>query len=122
MLIVSVVVMCDLCISNSAHNYNWVLFMTKDNFLQLQELQRNSGLPLIKYLREKDLSYSTYNYWKRKFLCQENEESVVLLLPRFVFAPIPKLSCLLLQVTLSCASPMVLMFDLMPVWKKVLPD
>ena len=49
--------------------------MTKDDFLQLQELQRNSGLSLMKYLQEKGLSYSTYNYWKRKFLCQENEES-----------------------------------------------
>ena len=51
--------------------------MTKDDFLQLQELQRNSGLSLMKYLQEKGLSYSTYNYWKRKFLCQESEESEI---------------------------------------------
>ena len=51
--------------------------MTKDDFLQLQALQRNSGLPLMKYLREKGLSYSTYNYWKRKFLYQESEESEI---------------------------------------------
>ena len=51
--------------------------MTKSDFLQLQELQRNSGLPLMKYLQEKDLSYSTYNYWKRKFLYQESEESEI---------------------------------------------
>lgn len=51
--------------------------MTKDDFLQLQELQRNSGLSLMKYLRENRLSYSTYNYWKRKFLYQESEESEV---------------------------------------------
>lgn len=48
--------------------------MTKSDFLQLQELQRNSGLTLMRYLRENGLSYSTYNYWKRKFLCQESEE------------------------------------------------
>ena len=51
--------------------------MTKDDFLQLQELQRNSGLTLMKYLQENGLSYSTYNYWKRKFLCQDSEESEV---------------------------------------------
>ena len=51
--------------------------MTKDDFLQLQELQRNSGLTLMKYLQENGLSYSTYNYWKRKFLYQESEESEV---------------------------------------------
>ena len=51
--------------------------MTKDDFLQLQELQRNSGLPLMKYLRENGMSYSTYNYWKHKFLYQESEESEV---------------------------------------------
>ena len=41
--------------------------MTKDEFLQLQELQRNSGLPLMKYLDKVGLKYSTYTYWKRKF-------------------------------------------------------
>lgn len=51
--------------------------MTKSDFLQLQELQRDSGLTLMKYLRENGLSYSTYNYWKRKFLCRESEESAV---------------------------------------------
>ena len=51
--------------------------MTKDDFLQLQELQHNSGLPLMKYLQENGLSYSTYNYWKLKFLCQESEESEI---------------------------------------------
>lgn len=41
--------------------------MTKEEFLQLQELQRNSGLPLMKYLDKVGLKYSTYNYWNRKF-------------------------------------------------------
>ena len=41
--------------------------MTKDEFLQLQELQRNSGLPLMKYLDHVGLKYSTYTYWRRKF-------------------------------------------------------
>ena len=42
--------------------------MAEDDFLQLQELQRNSGLSLMKYLQEIDLSYSTYNYWKQKLI------------------------------------------------------
>ena len=37
--------------------------MTKEEFLQLQELQRNSGLPLMKYLDKVGLKYSTYTYW-----------------------------------------------------------
>ena len=41
--------------------------MTKEEFLQLQELQRNSGLPLMKYLDQVGLKHSTYTYWNRKF-------------------------------------------------------
>ena len=41
--------------------------MTKEEFLQLQESQRNNGLPLMKYLDKVGLKYSTYTYWKRKF-------------------------------------------------------
>ena len=36
--------------------------MTKEEFLHLQELQRNSGLPLMKYLDKVGLKYSTYTY------------------------------------------------------------
>lgn len=31
----------------------------------------------MKYLQENGLSYSSYNYWKHKFLYQESEESKV---------------------------------------------
>ena len=55
--------MLHLCISNSAHNYNCFFIMTKEEFLHLQELQRNSGLPLMKYLDKVGLKYSTYTYW-----------------------------------------------------------
>ena len=48
--------------------------MTRDDFLQLQALQRNSGLSLMKYLQEIGLSYSTYHYWKRKFRSADSEE------------------------------------------------
>ena len=39
-----------------------IFIMTKDDFLQLKELQRNSGLTLMKFLQERGLSYSIYNY------------------------------------------------------------
>ena len=39
-----------------------IFIMTKDDFLQLQELQRNSGLTLMKFLQERELGYSIYNY------------------------------------------------------------
>lgn len=51
--------------------------MTKDDFLQFQEKQHASGLPLMKYLHQIGLNYSTYTYWKRKFRTLESEESDV---------------------------------------------
>ena len=69
--------MLHLCISNSAHNYNCFFIMTKEEFLQLQELQRNSGLPLMKYLDKVGLKYSTYTYWNRKFRFSPSAEDDV---------------------------------------------
>ncbi len=40
--------------------------MTKEQFSSLQELHRLSGLSLLKFLQREHVSYSTYNYWKRK--------------------------------------------------------
>lgn len=40
--------------------------MTKEQFTSLQELHRLSGLSLLKFLQREHVSYSTYNYWKRK--------------------------------------------------------
>lgn len=40
--------------------------MTKEEFTSLQELHRSSGLSLLKFLQQEHISYSTYNYWKRK--------------------------------------------------------
>ena len=51
--------------------------MTKEEFLQLQELQRNSGLPLMKYLDKVGLKYSTYTYWNRKFRVSSSAEDDV---------------------------------------------
>lgn len=47
--------------------------MTKDEFLELQVKQRESGVSLMKYLREVGLSYSTYTYWNRKFRTLESD-------------------------------------------------
>ena len=69
--------MLHLCISNSAHNYNCFFIMTKEEFLHLQELQRNSGLPLMKYLDKVGLKYSTYTYWNRKFRFSPSAENDV---------------------------------------------
>ena len=51
--------------------------MTKEEFLHLQELQRNSGLPLMKYLDKVGLKYSTYTYWNRKFRFSPSAEDDV---------------------------------------------
>ena len=40
--------------------------MTQEQFSSLQELHRLSGLSLVKFLQREHVSYSTYNYWKRK--------------------------------------------------------
>lgn len=40
--------------------------MTQEQFSSLQELHRLSGLSLLKFLQREHVSYSTYNYWKRK--------------------------------------------------------
>ena len=48
-----------------------------EEFLQLQELQRNSGLPLMKYLDKVGLKYSTYNYWNRKFRFSVSADEVI---------------------------------------------
>ena len=87
----------------------------------MQELQRNSGLPLMKYLQEKGLSYSTYNNWKRKFLCQESEESEIPF-AQVCLRPSTEVAFLLLQVTSPYVFLTVFMYALMREWKKVLPD
>jgi putative transposase len=51
--------------------------MTKEELLRLQDLQRNSGLPLMKYFDKVGLKYSTYTYWKRKFRFSPSTEDDV---------------------------------------------
>ncbi|MBQ9191899.1 MAG: hypothetical protein IJ142_09960 [Bacteroidaceae bacterium] len=48
--------------------------MTQEEFLQLQSDHRQSGLSLKSYLQQTGTSYSTYNYWRKKF-CSKEEPS-----------------------------------------------
>ena len=47
--------------------------MTKEEFLQLQSDQRQSGLSLKSYLHQIGTGYSTYNYWRKKYCLSEDE-------------------------------------------------
>lgn len=64
--------------------------MTKEEFSTLQELHRSSGLSLLKFLKQEHISYSTYNYWKRKSAYspeQEPADSGLALAPITIKAP-----------------------------------
>ena len=41
--------------------------MTKEEFEVLQELQQESGLTLMAYLKQESIPYSSYTYWRRKY-------------------------------------------------------
>lgn len=58
--------------------------MTKEQFTSLQELHRLSGLSLLKFLQREHVSYSTYNYWKRKSSSVPDHETSA---PQSVLAP-----------------------------------
>ena len=51
--------------------------MTKEQFASLQELHRLSGLSLLIFLKREHVSYSTYNYWKRKSSSVPDHQIVV---------------------------------------------
>ena len=46
--------------------------MTKEEFAELQLRHQNSGKTLKEYLREIGIGYSTYNYWRKKYLAAED--------------------------------------------------
>ena len=45
--------------------------MTKEEFAELQLRHQESGKTLNEYLKETGIGYSTYNYWRKKFLSDE---------------------------------------------------
>lgn len=45
--------------------------MTKEEFATLQQLHQESGKSLKDFLKEQSIVYSTYNYWRKKFLSED---------------------------------------------------
>mgnify|MGYP003293647780 FL=1 len=45
--------------------------MTKEEFAELQFRHQESGKTLKVYLKEIGVGYSTYNYWRKKYLSDE---------------------------------------------------
>ena len=50
--------------------------MTKEEFINLQLHHQESGKTLKDYLKEIGVGYSTYNYWRKKFLSEENQHEL----------------------------------------------
>lgn len=46
--------------------------MTHDEFVDLQLAHQSSGLTLKSYLKRIGTSYSTYNYWRKKFCSSDD--------------------------------------------------
>ena len=46
--------------------------MTHDEFVDLQLAHQSSGLTLKSYLKQIGTSYSTYNYWRKKYCASDN--------------------------------------------------
>ena len=46
--------------------------MTHDEFVDLQLAHQSSGLTLKSYLKQIGTSYSTYNYWRKKFCSSDD--------------------------------------------------
>ena len=51
--------------------------MTKDGFTEFQHSFEQSGLPLMVYLQQSEISYSTYYYWRKKFGLPSDTASVL---------------------------------------------
>ena len=47
--------------------------MTREEFIELQSDQQKSGLSLKSYLQQIGTCYSTYNYWRKKYCCAEDQ-------------------------------------------------
>ena len=46
--------------------------MTHDEFADLQLAHKSNGLTLKSYLKQIGTSYSTYNYWRKKFCSSDD--------------------------------------------------
>jgi len=54
--------------------------MTQEDFIELQSNHQKSGLSLKLYLQQIGISYTTYNYWRKKSLAKDD--------PKHELAPI----------------------------------
>lgn len=50
--------------------------MTKEEFAALQLHHQESGKSLKEYLHGVGIGYSTYNYWRRKYLASEERHEL----------------------------------------------
>jgi hypothetical protein len=69
--------MCDLCIRNSAHNYNCFLHYDKRRIFVVSGFATQQWSSLDEDLDQVGLKYSTYTYWNRKFRFSPSEEDDV---------------------------------------------
>jgi len=47
------------------------MYMTKEQFLELQLQQQTSGVSVKIFCQQQSISYSTFNYWRKK--CQSSD-------------------------------------------------
>lgn len=47
------------------------MYMTKEQFLELQLQQQSSGVSVKDFCHQQSISYSTFNYWRKK--CQSSD-------------------------------------------------
>ena len=69
--------MCDLCIRNSAHNYNCFLHYDKRRIFAVAGIATQQRSSLDEDLDQVGLKYSTYTYWNRKFRFSPSAEDDV---------------------------------------------
>ena len=50
--------------------------MNRTEFEQVQEQYRNSGRSLKRFLKEIGVSYTTYNYWRKKIETERQEHPI----------------------------------------------
>ncbi|MCQ2370338.1 MAG: transposase [Paludibacteraceae bacterium] len=52
--------------------------MTKEQFLELQKQQQSSGVSVKDYCHQHSISYSSFNYWRKKYQSPDSKGLVPL--------------------------------------------
>ncbi|MDO4950275.1 MAG: hypothetical protein Q4E55_08995 [Bacteroidales bacterium] len=50
--------------------------MTKDDFAALQLRHQESGKTLKEFLKDLGVGYSTYNYWRKEYLTEDEPQEL----------------------------------------------